>query len=41
LLARGSQRIGEQVRVYHLGVETTALVVRTPFVDPQGSRVHG
>jgi sarcosine oxidase subunit alpha len=41
LLTRGTQRIGEQVRVWHLGVETPARVVRTPFVDPQGGRVHG
>ena len=41
LLARGSQRIGEQVRVYHLGVETVARVVQTPFVDREGRRVHG
>jgi sarcosine oxidase subunit alpha len=41
LLTRGAQRIGEQVRVYHLGAETAARVVRTPFVDPQGERVRG
>jgi sarcosine oxidase, subunit alpha len=41
LLSRGSQRIGERVRVYHLGTETVALVVKTPFFDPQGRRVHG
>ena len=41
LLTRGSQRIGEHVRVYHLGSATLAEVVRTPFVDPEGRRVHG
>jgi sarcosine oxidase, subunit alpha len=41
LLARGSRRLGERVRVYHLGTETLAQVVRTPFFDPQGRRVHG
>jgi sarcosine oxidase subunit alpha len=41
LLTRGSQRIGEHVRVYHLGAETEALIVRTPFYDPEGRRVHG
>ena len=41
LLTRGSQRIGERVRVYHLGTETLAEVVKTPFVDPEGRRVHG
>ncbi|MBV8146075.1 MAG: sarcosine oxidase subunit alpha family protein, partial [Gammaproteobacteria bacterium] len=41
LLTRGSRRIGEEVRVYHLGAETRARVVKTPFVDPEGRRVHG
>jgi sarcosine oxidase subunit alpha len=41
LLTRGSQRIGERVRVYHLGTETVALVVKTPFFDAEGRRVHG
>jgi sarcosine oxidase subunit alpha len=41
LLTRGSQRIGERVTVYHLGTETPAQVVRTPFFDPEGRRVHG
>jgi sarcosine oxidase subunit alpha len=41
LLTRGSQRIDERVRVYHLGTETLAQVVKTPFVDPEGRRVHG
>ena len=41
LLARGSQRIGARVTVYYLGTETAARVVRTPFFDPEGRRVHG
>jgi sarcosine oxidase subunit alpha len=41
LLARGSRRIGERVVVYHLGSAIPAQVVRTPFVDPEGRRVHG
>jgi sarcosine oxidase subunit alpha len=41
LLARGSQRIGERVGVYHLGAAIPAQVVRTPFFDPEGRRVHG
>ena len=41
LLTRGSQRIGERVTVYSLGAETRARVVRTPFFDPEGRRVHG
>jgi len=41
LLTRGSQRIGERVVVYHLGAAIPAQVVRTPFFDPEGRRVHG
>jgi sarcosine oxidase subunit alpha len=41
LLTRGAQRIGERVMVYHLGTATPAQVVRTPFFDPEGKRVHG
>ncbi|HEV2228237.1 MAG TPA: 2Fe-2S iron-sulfur cluster-binding protein [Steroidobacteraceae bacterium] len=41
LLARGAQRLGEELRLYHLGREIAARVVRVPFVDPQGARVHG
>ena len=41
LLTRGAERIGERVRVYHLGNETLAQVVKTPFFDPEGRRVHG
>jgi sarcosine oxidase subunit alpha len=41
LLTRGAQRIGERVTVYHLGAATPAVVVRTPFFDPEGRRVHG
>jgi sarcosine oxidase subunit alpha len=41
LLTRGAQRIGERVRVYNLRRMTEAEVVRTPFVDPEGRRVHG
>jgi sarcosine oxidase subunit alpha len=41
LLTRGSQRIGERVRVYHLGTETVAHVVKTPFFDAEGRRMHG
>lgn len=40
MLARGTQRVGERLRVYHLGSEIGARVVRLPFVDPQGARVH-
>ncbi|HYM42007.1 MAG TPA: 2Fe-2S iron-sulfur cluster-binding protein [Steroidobacteraceae bacterium] len=41
LLARGAQRTGERLRLYHLGQEIAARVVRLPFIDPEGARVHG
>jgi sarcosine oxidase, subunit alpha len=41
LLAGGAARLGAEVRVYHLGREFGARVVKLPFVDPQGVRVHG
>jgi sarcosine oxidase subunit alpha len=41
MLARGRARLGEQLRVFHLGTEIGARVVTLPFVDPQGARVHG
>ena len=41
LLAAGARRTGERVRVYHLGTEILAEVVKTPFVDFSGVRVHG
>jgi sarcosine oxidase, subunit alpha len=41
LLADGAGRLGAEVRVYHLGREFGARVVKLPFVDPQGVRVHG
>ncbi len=41
MLRRGTQRTGEEVRVYHLGKSIAARVVSTPFVDPKGERLHG
>jgi len=41
LLARGRERLGEQLRVYHLGAGIAERVVALPFVDGQGARVHG
>jgi len=41
MLARGGARLGERVRVHHLGSTLEAQVVATPFVDPQGLRLHG
>ncbi len=39
LLARGSQRLGERVRVHYLGTTIEASVVKTPFIDPSGARL--
>ena len=41
MLARGSQRLGERITVWHLGQPIEAEVARTPFFDPQGERLHG
>jgi sarcosine oxidase subunit alpha len=41
MLARGSTRIGERVRVHHLGRTIEADVVTPPFVDPSGDRLRG
>jgi len=41
MLARGSQRLGERVRAHYLGTTIEAIVVKTPFVDPGGARLHG
>jgi sarcosine oxidase subunit alpha len=41
LLARGSQRLGETIRIHHLGTVIDAEVVRAPFIDPKGERLHG
>jgi sarcosine oxidase subunit alpha len=41
MLARGSQRLGEKLRVHHLGSIVDAEVVKAPFVDPDGDRLHG
>ena len=40
MLARGSQRLGEKIRVHHLGKIIDAEVVKAPFVDPKGERLH-
>jgi sarcosine oxidase subunit alpha len=39
MLVRGSQRLGERLRVHHLGVTIDALVVKAPFIDPSGARL--
>jgi sarcosine oxidase subunit alpha len=41
MLKGGAARLGEEVRVYHLGTSHVARVVSTPFVDPGGARLHG
>ena len=41
MLARGTQRLGEKLRIHHLGAVIEAEVVKAPFVDPPGERLHG
>ena len=41
MLARGTQRLGEKIRVHHLGASIDARVVKAPFIDPEGRRLHG
>ena len=39
MLSRGASRLGERVRVHHLGTIVDAEVVKAPFVDPAGERL--
>jgi sarcosine oxidase subunit alpha len=41
MLARGTQRLGEKIRVHHLGQVIDAEVIKAPFIDPKGDRLHG
>ncbi|HEV7612213.1 MAG TPA: 2Fe-2S iron-sulfur cluster-binding protein [Steroidobacteraceae bacterium] len=41
MLARGTQRVGEKIRIHHLGSVIDAVVVSSPFIDPQGDRLRG
>jgi sarcosine oxidase, subunit alpha len=41
MLARGTQRLGEKLRVHHLGKVIDAEVVKAPFIDPKGERLRG
>lgn len=41
LLARGAERLGERLRVHHLGTTVEAVVVKAPFIDPSGERLNG
>ncbi len=40
MLKRGSRRLGECITAYHLGQPIKAEVVKTPFFDPNGERLH-
>ena len=41
MIKRGTQRIGERLQAWHLGKMIAAEVVKTPFFDPAGERLHG
>jgi sarcosine oxidase subunit alpha len=41
MLSRGFDRVGERVKVHHLGASVDALVVKGPFIDPKGERLRG
>ncbi len=41
MLSRGAERLGERVRIHHLGSVFEARVVKAPFIDPKGERLHG
>jgi sarcosine oxidase subunit alpha len=41
MLKRGTQRLGEKLSAWHLGKSIAVEVVKTPFVDPTGERLHG
>ncbi len=41
MLSRGSQRLGERIRVHHLGAVLEAMVVKAPFIDAAGDRLSG
>ncbi len=40
LLAGGSRRLGEKIRIHHLGSVIEAEVVKAPFIDPSGERLR-
>jgi sarcosine oxidase subunit alpha len=39
MLSRGTRRLGERIRVHHLGTVLDAVVVKAPFVDAAGERL--
>lgn len=41
LLRGGRARLGERIAVHDLERTTEAVVVKTPFYDPEGARLHG
>jgi len=41
MLRRGSERLGERLRVHHLGAVFEAVVVKAPFIDPDGEKFNG
>jgi sarcosine oxidase, subunit alpha len=41
MLVRGGERLGEKIRIHHLGTVIEAEVVKAPFIDPKGERLHG
>jgi glycine cleavage system aminomethyltransferase T len=41
MLVRGAQRLGDKIRIHHLGSVIDAVVVKAPFIDPTGKRLHG
>jgi sarcosine oxidase subunit alpha len=41
MLRRGTERLGERLRVHHLGAVFDAVVVKAPFIDPAGEKLHG
>ncbi|MBL8323347.1 MAG: (2Fe-2S)-binding protein [Rubrivivax sp.] len=41
MLRRGASRTGERITWWHMGTPVEAEVVKTPFIDPGGERLHG
>ncbi len=41
MLRRGTQRLGEKLTAWHLGTPVEIEVVKMPFFDPAGERLHG
>jgi sarcosine oxidase subunit alpha len=41
MLERGRARIGERITLWHMGAAVQAQVVKLPFFDAAGERVHG